>query len=78
MTAGPYQDPPPRCRLTGRRNEDGTYAAAIEIDHHGQFLPDEELTVTNGSTVDVRRLAIRGFEKYGPSLELPGWFPIAE
>jgi hypothetical protein len=76
MTGSPHQDPPPRCRLTGRRNEDGTYAAAIEIDHHGQFLPDDELTVTNGSTTDVYRLAIRCVEKYGFSLELPDWFPI--
>jgi hypothetical protein len=78
MTTGPHQESPPRCRLTGRRNEDGTYTAAIEIDRGGQFAPDEELTVTNGSTINVFRLVIRCIEKYDLSLQLPDWFPIAD
>jgi hypothetical protein len=60
----------------GHKNEDGTYTAHIEIDHHGQFLTDEELTITNGSAADVYRLVIRCVEKHGFSFELPDWFPI--
>ena len=78
MTADPRHDPPCRRRLSGRRHEDGTYTAIIEIEHRGQFVPDEELSVIGGSAAEVRQLAIRCVKKHGPSLELPDWFPIVD